>query len=246
MLRELPLDYWLGFGAVLLSTILSGIWFVWLGVKRKRYLKLLKSLRSSIASDLHDEVGAALSSVSFYSEAALRHLENGNTEKTAEILRKMGTQSRSTIESMSDIVWMINPGNDSFQKLLDRIENFGHELFGSKGVTFMFYKDEAVPQLELELAIRKNLFLICKEALHNSAKYSQAKTVQLLMSLKSGRLDIVITDDGQGFNQDEVKAGNGLASMRVRAQQLGTKLLISSKTGTGTTLSFAIKYPHKW
>ena len=127
MLRELPLDYWLGFGAVLLSTILSGIWFVWLGVKRKRYLKLLKSLRSSIASDLHDEVGAALSSVSFYSEAALRHLENGNTEKTAEILRKMGTQSRSTIESMSDIVWMINPGNDSFQKLLDRIENFGHD-----------------------------------------------------------------------------------------------------------------------
>lgn len=239
--------------SILILYILFGIIFLflisWLLImiyKKRQTIIQLKKLRINIASDLHDEIGAALSSVSFYSEAAIIHLKNNKAEQSLEILEKIGTTSRKTIDSMSDIVWMINPNNDSLIKLFERIENFSRELLGSKDALFILNYDQKLNHLILNIDFRKNLYLICREAIHNAAKYSNANKVELIIKVKKKKIEVEIKDNGIGFDMLNSKLGNGLLNMKVRSKQIGAVLNINSKIGIGTAIKFVFPYPHNW
>lgn len=227
------------------AAVLIGL-LIWLGIviyKKQKLLSQLKNLRTHIASDLHDEIGAALSSVSFYSEAALIQLKNNNTEQVALIVEKIGLTSRKTIDSMSDIVWMINPNNDNLLKLFERIENSARELLSIKNINFIFYNDPSLNNLVLNIEVRKNIYLICREAIHNAAKYAQANQVELLIKFKRKKIIVIVKDDGIGFNNEIIKQGNGLINMKVRAKQIGGEFQIISKPNRGTILNFKLPYP---
>lgn len=197
----------------------------------------LERMRIRIATDLHDDIGATLSSISMYSDAvkkqvktALPHLE--------PVLNKMGENSRNMVSSMSDIVWAINPGNDEGEKLLERMENYGKDNCSIKNILFSFYADKKINAISLPLEQRKNIYLIFKEAINNALKYAEASEIRVKMSAEGKKLAMSVTDNGKGFDEKNVKKGNGLENMQQRAREIGGVLTIhSGKEGTAIDLA---------
>lgn len=225
---------------VLMLMVLAIGVFMLLSLRKQRSMKQFKHTRLHIASDLHDEIGAALSSISFYSEACRLSIEQNNLKTTTELLAKIGNTSRETIESMSDIVWVAHPKNDESEKLFQRIANFGYERFGHTTTHFYCYTDDAIANMVLPVMIRKNLYLICKEALNNTAKYAQAKHVELLIKYQKKQLVVVIKDDGIGFINAQQQEGNGLLNMRMRAHQMNATLHLVTQPEKGTSIALTI------
>lgn len=213
---------------------------------RYKAMRIINNTRVNIARDLHDEIGATLSSISFYSEACKINIENQNHEAAMELVSQIGSSSRETIRSMSDIVWMINPKNDQLSRLFDRIGDFGKSILSSRGVTFLFYSDESLSQLVLPLEWRKNVYLIIREALNNIAKYAACTEAELLIVRKASMIEVVIKDNGKGFDTSTASEGNGILNMKVRASELGSKLSIHSTATKGTVITFNLPYPHNW
>lgn len=231
---------------IILIVLLLGVYLVQLARKRYRLLKNLEATRYHIARDLHDDIGATLSSISFYTQAIKQQLNTGNTVQTLETLNRVGALSREMMESMSDIVWMVNPENDSSQKFFEKIDEYGTNMFAAKNISFLFYADPNVLDITFDMYKRKEFYLICKEAINNATKYADCTTFEILISKTSNHITTVIKDNGKGFNQEDHKTGNGLLNMKVRVANLGGKLEIRSPLNGGTTLSFRFDIPPKW
>ncbi len=231
---------------IVLISALPVFYLFYLARKRYRLLKNIEATRYHIARDLHDDIGATLSSISFYTHAMKQQVNAGNTHAIPEILDRVGVLSREMIDSMNDIVWMVNPQNDTTDKFFDKIETFGTNICAARNIVFMFYADQNVLDIRFDMYKRKEYFLICKEAINNAIKYADCNSLELLITRRSDSILTVIKDNGKGFNENEVKGGNGLLNMKVRVANLGGKLDLSSSIGTGTTLSFRFDVPPKW
>ena len=137
-------------------------------------IKKLQIIRNNIASDLHDDIGSTLNSISIYSEVAKQQ-----AGKEIPALDLIGVNSRKIIESMSDIVWTINPENDSFEKIIVRMRSFAYQLLKAKKVEYTFEVDEKLNSIALPMQVRKNFYLVFKEAITNVVKYSEASRVSI-------------------------------------------------------------------
>lgn len=231
---------------IILIVLLLGVYLFYLARKRYRLLKNLEATRYHIARDLHDDIGATLSSISFYTQAIKQQVNAGNNAQTLETLNRVGVLSREMMDSMNDIVWMVNPENDSSEKFFEKIDEYGTNMFASKNISFLFYADPNVLDITFDMDKRKEFYLICKEAINNAAKYANCTTFEILISKTANRITTVIKDNGKGFNQQDIKSGNGLLNMKVRVANLGGKLEIRSPLNGGTTLSFRFDIPPKW
>ncbi|MBU3661930.1 MAG: hypothetical protein FGM41_01870 [Bacteroidetes bacterium] len=230
-----------------LLSLVVVIYLLWLRRKRQKLMKQLEKIRLRIARDLHDDIGATLSSISFYAEAVKQRLGGNKPDEAIQILDKMGVQSREMIGSMNDIVWMVNPSHDGTDQLLERLEDYGKGLFASKGIVFMCYFDPEVMQAKFLMDTRRDLYLICKESLNNAAKYSECNLVEFLVKKSGKDFEVIIKDNGKGFNAEEnIKIGNGLLNMKVRAEQLGGIVNIVSEPNVGTSIRLVLPYPHNW
>jgi signal transduction histidine kinase len=138
-------------------------------------------------------------------------------------------------------VWTINPENDNFEKIILRMRSFAYELLGAKKIEFEFEADDEAGRKKLSMDIRKNLYLIFKEATNNMVKYSDAN--KALFSIKAGKneLTMLIRDNGKGFDMAKETIGNGLKNMKKRAEEIGAKLLVESTQGSGTTIQLLIR-----
>lgn len=201
-----------------------------------RQLLRLQTLRNKIASDLHDDIGSTLSSISIFTLMARE-----GSKEVIPILDQIGEYSRNMLESMADIVWSINPGNDNFEKIILRMRSFAFELLGSKNIDFEFNADESLSTLKLSMELRKNLYLIFKEATNNMVKYSQANSALFSITRTKNVLTLLIRDNGKGFDVNRENQGNGLKNMKNRATEMGAKFLIESELGKGTTIQILIK-----
>lgn len=196
----------------------------------------LAAVRQKIASDLHDDIGSTLNSISVYSEVASQQLET-NRENTVQLLKKMGAASRGMIDNMNDIVWAIHPKNDQFENIIQRMQFFAAELLSGKNMLLVFNIDERSKRVKLSMEKRKNFYLIFKEAVTNAYKYSNAENVTVDITAESGWLDMQIYDDGSGFDPSARNpGGNGLTNMRSRSQEIGAELQITSIPARGTTV----------
>ncbi|MFM9948997.1 MAG: ATP-binding protein [Saprospiraceae bacterium] len=206
---------------------------------RYRELQRLQQekLRLSIARDLHDEMGSTLSSISILSEAAMRHLQEDIDRAR---FGTIGARARQVMEAMSDIVWSVNPRNDSMNNILQRMKEFSVELFESQGITLHFEADETVKTLNLPMEQRKDFYLLFKEAANNAAKYSGATEVWVLVQSDNGGLRLEVRDNGKGFDPATVKQGNGLWNMQRRAERMGGALVLESKVGEGTRVELSL------
>lgn len=205
-------------------------------VVKDRRQKQLHQIRNSIAEDLHDDIGSTLSSIGIMSELGKRM-----SPETAGILTTIGESTALMQDNMDDIVWAIKAGNDRFGNVELRMRQFASEILVPLSITFTFDEDPGLSEKRLTMQQRKNLFLIYKEALNNSAKYSQATVVEISLSLQHRRLVLSIADNGVGFDTRAATAGNGIASMRKRAAELQGNLVITSgRHGTRVSLEFRI------
>ncbi len=204
-------------------------------IYRTRQMLKLQTLRNKIASDLHDDVGSTLSSISIFSEIARQQ-----SNEVTPMLEQIGESSRKMLDAMADIVWTINSENDQFEKIIERMRLFAYELLGAKKIDFEFETSETVANLKLPMNVRKNLYLIFKEATNNMVKYSQASKVSISIGGSKNNLVMLIRDNGKGFDVNHESNGNGLKNMKKRAEEIGGRLLVESEIGNGTTIQLIL------
>jgi signal transduction histidine kinase len=203
---------------------------------RTRQKLKLASLRNRIASDLHDEIGSTLSSIAIFSQVAQQQ-----SKETGPMLQTIEESSRKMLDAMADIVWTINPENDQFEKIILRMRSFAYELLGAKSIDFDFKADQDIARLKLPMDVRKNLYLIFKEATNNMVKYAGAdKAVFRLKGEEKNYLTMLIRDNGKGFDAAKESQGNGLRNMRMRAEEIGAKLKVESMPGSGTCIELRL------
>lgn len=218
--------------------IMTVIGFVFYGVYRYRLQQLnrLQKIRNNIAGDLHDDIGSTLNSISIYSEVAKQQ-----AGKEIPALDLIGINSRKIIESMSDIVWTINPENDSFEKIIVRMRSFAHQLLKAKKVEYTFEADEKLNSIALPMQVRKNFYLVFKEAITNLIKYSGATRVSIFLTGENKTILLQIRDNGKGIPVNAETQGNGLMNMKRRAEEINAILNIRSADGEGTGIELMLK-----
>ena len=141
------------------------------------------------------------------------------------------------MESMSDIVWAINPSNDTMDKILVRMRELAGEMLEPAKVNYFFHEEGELDELKLNVGQRKDFYLIFKEALNNAVKYSEATEVHISIKSRDGHLQLRVTDNGKGFELNRLRSGNGLKNMVSRAEDMKAVMCIDSIPSTGTTVS---------
>lgn len=218
---------------------------VTLGVYRYRVNELLKrqAIRNKIAQDLHDNVGSTLSSIAIYSQVAKVYSERQHPEALKGAIDKISDTAGEMIVEMNDIVWAINPRNDSMGTILQRMESFARPLLASRDIVFHFEVDEQLKQVNLGMTPRKNFYLIFRESVNNALKYACCRHLWVKIHMRHHYLELTVRDDGAGFDPEQVHinasqslSGNGLRNMQMRAAEMKGTLHISSQRGQGTTI----------
>lgn len=223
----------------------GGILFLLLGVAvsawllnraRLRRLQEAQNLRQQIAHDLHDEVGSTLSSISLLSGMVNDLIARNRPESVERAIQKINTDARQILQSVDEIIWTINPGNDSLHRIALRLQEYAQPLMESKGIQFSFAVDPALGLLTVSTEVRRNLYLISKEAINNLVKYSEATQATVRFSYVHKQLRVLIEDNGRGFDPAQTSLRTGQVSMQQRAKAMGGKLNVRSAPGEGTTL----------
>ncbi|MBS1796928.1 MAG: hypothetical protein JSS81_24090 [Acidobacteria bacterium] len=208
---------------------------------RYRVAELLRveRVRTRIATDLHDDIGANLSKISILSEVARLKMPNGNEENN-QLLTSIAEIARESVGSMSDIVWTINPKRDSVLEMTRKMREYAEETFVPYNVAVKFVAPADGENAKLPMNRRRELYLIFKEAVNNAAKHSGCRHVEIEFRCQGTETYLRIGDDGRGFDPDAENTGNGLENMQSRAADLGGKLEIETKEGRGTVISLKI------
>jgi signal transduction histidine kinase len=216
--------------------------------KRKYQLKLrqaeqeraLERERARIARDLHDDLGSSLARISLLSSLAREDKEH--PEQVLAHVTKISQSADDTVRALEEIVWAVRPGSDSLQSLVEYIAHFSNELFEGNGTRCRLDLPHDLPPLAMPPEVRHNIFLVVKEALTNVLKHAGAKEVRVQAKATAGNLEILVQDNGQGFDPALAKPGsthNGLVNMRRRAEAMGGNLTVQS-TGDGTTVRLVV------
>lgn len=194
----------------------------------------MEKTRNKIARDLHDDIGSTLSTILLYSNSAQAKVDFKKGE-ASEIFGKISNVAGNMMDEMSDIIWAINPMQDSMDKILKRMHYYAAPLANAQNMYFAFNVDEGIKQLHLSMDKRKNLFLIFKESVINAIKYSEGTAIYAELYTNDGHLHMLVKDDGKGFT-DHDGSGNGLNNMKNRAEETGGRLQINSAENSGTTI----------
>ena len=210
-----------------------------------------QAIRDKIAQDLHDNVGSTLSSISIFSQVAKIYHEQKKTLDLQRTLEKISETSGEMISELNDTVWAINPRHDNMELILQRMESFAKPILASQGIHLHFNHDSSLYAINLDMAKRKNLYLIFKEAVNNSLKYAACKNLFVLIEQRGGALNMQIRDDGKGFDlaktsegyksSDAYGGGNGLRNMQQRAKEMKGQLRIETAPSQGSLIE--INFP---
>jgi signal transduction histidine kinase len=200
-----------------------------------------EQLRNKISGELHDDLGSTLSGISMYSYMVSDLLQSGEYEKAKQSLSVIQKSANEMTSNLGDLVWSINPKQDSFEKLVERIEQYGTELCASRGISFKVFCDSIVSKDKLSMEARHHIYLFAKEAINNAVKYSEAAEIELSVQETVGKLIFSVSDNGRGFNAATIKRGNGLNNMNKRADEIGAEFVLKSKENAGTSVSLLFK-----
>jgi signal transduction histidine kinase len=202
----------------------------------------LQRERARIAKDIHDDLGASLTQIAFLGELAQQ--DQGEPEKAAERVGKISATARQAITSLDEIVWAVNPRNDTLAHLIDYAGQFAVDYLRLADVRCRLDFPEQSPPRELSTDLRHNLFLVIKEALHNIVKHARASEVWLRIKYSGLALDIVVGDNGRGFEREPDDAlADGLRNMRQRMADIGGECRVESQPGAGTKIILHLPWP---
>ena len=231
------------FRLILMTTFLSIIYVIY--KYRIKKFKEIQKIKTAISRDLHDDIGANLSTISIFAEIA------SNPSKTSTdvqvILKKILKFANNSQESMSDIIWMINTKTDNFLNLIFRMQSIYKESLETNDTQVIFKYDQEIENFKLTANQTKSIYLIYKEAINNINKYANASKVEITIMRNNETIEMSIKDNGNGFNQHDIMAfqqrgGNGLGNMKLRSQEINGQLTIKSKINEGTTIVLTFEY----
>jgi ligand-binding sensor domain-containing protein/signal transduction histidine kinase len=222
-----------------------------LKLARLEQLQSLERERMRIARDMHDEMGSKLTKISFLSEHAQVEAKPGGV--LAGKLDSIAQTSRELLKKMDEIVWVVNPRNDTLENLTAYFGHHAAEYFQNTSIECDLRLPGEIPHYPLSSEMRHNLFLTFEEALNNVLKHSAATTVKVEMKVGALDFEVKVTDNGKGFepaaapppNGRGARAGNGLRNMGQRLAALNGQCLVASTPGAGTTVSIRVPLGHK-
>ncbi|MET0645303.1 MAG: two-component regulator propeller domain-containing protein [Pyrinomonadaceae bacterium] len=230
--------WWFAAGALV---IFGAVVYAFARAVYRRKLEL-ERIRTRIASDLHDDIGASLTRIAMLSEVAQRQ-DADRASGVAHRLAQIAEDARAVIDSMSDIVWAIDPRRDDFASVVERVRSFASDTLGAAGVRWQMH---VAPQLEhqhLSPEQRRALYMIFKEAVSNVARHADCRRASCRITFEHHALVAVFEDDGRGLPaeaQSNGRGGRGLENMRARAEGLGGRLEVESEPGAGTRLRLVL------
>ena len=225
--------WWFITAVILLTVLLLYIGFY----IRFQSILSVERLKAKLAADLHDNIGSSLTEISILSELVAARSGNSDPE-VFNLLSKISDTARGVIDSMSDIVWVVNPSKDSLHDLIIRLRDSYGDIYSFKGISFITQNVDKIKQIKLKMEYKQNLYLIFKEALNNSIKHSKCTKIFLDVNYKNGYLYMSISDNGIGFKSDENCSGNGLINLEKRALSINGKITINSEVNKGTEVKF--------
>lgn len=212
--------------------------------EREKRLAELERVRTRIATDLHDDIGSSLTQIAVLSEVARNQAAVLNSETVSMPLERIKGVSRELVETMSDVVWAINPNKDNLRDLVQRMRRFASDVCAGSNIHFELDAPPTENLQPLGANIRREVFAIFKESINNAVKYSECENIAADFRIENDTLFLEIKDDGRGFDTEETlsaefspeKGGNGLINMRRRASELGGNCRIISSVGGGTNI----------
>jgi ligand-binding sensor domain-containing protein/signal transduction histidine kinase len=214
-------------------------------VKRLLEIERIKSLerekvREQASKDYHDELGHKLTRISLYGRRINRKMNGEMNGITGEINSIIET-SNSLRDSAKDLIWALNPEEDTLYDFCVRLKNFGNELYEETGISFnMDESPESFKSVSLGMDYKRNMIYIFKEAMNNALKYARCRNVTMEVLFKDSLIKVILTDDGTGFDKDNASKGYGLKNIVSRAKYLNGRIDISSCPGNGTRVELSI------
>ena len=236
------------------STVLVVSAGVWFDTRRRmrRKVELLQRQqavereRTRIAKDIHDDLGASLTRINLLSQTARRDM--ADPPQTVNNLDQICVTARQLTRAMDEIVWAVDPQHDSLDSLASYLGKLIHEVLGGSGVRCRLDFPGNLPAWPVTAEVRHNLFLACKEALHNALKHAHPTEVRISLALEPAAITVTVNDNGCGFNPviltDAANGShprprlNGLLNMRKRLEQIGGSCEIQTQPGQGTQVKF--------
>lgn len=191
--------------------------------------------RMRISKDMHDELGAGLTKIALLGELAQRDI--GNPDKTDELLKRISSESRSIAGTMDEIVWAVNPKNDTFESLAAYLLQYVEEYLSATEIRLEVQLPEELTDHRISAEVRHNIFLVVKEGLNNIVKHAGATKVCFGARQAGGMLEFTLEDNGVGFSVADVgRFSDGLSNMRKRMDEIGGTFEVESTPRRGTRL----------
>lgn len=204
----------------------------------KRQLKEIE-IRNKISRDLHDDIGATLSSIQIYGELAQQVLGD-KPAQSKDMMGKMTAQAKDLMSRMGDVIWSLKTVNADKNSFISRLKNYSTELLAPKEILCTFDINEELGKKITDPVTRKNILLIAKEAMNNIAKYSEASEAVISFKQQNENIVLSITDNGKGYDPATIKNGNGLGNMNQRCEQLSGICKIHTEPGKGVCITCLI------
>ena len=206
--------------------------------ERLEHQQVMERERARIAQDLHDDLGASLTHVAWLGESASR--EEIPTAERQALVTQITAKSRDMVRGIDEIVWAVNPKNDSLDHLVTYVCEFAEQFFRDTPTRCRVDVQDPLPVHPLPSDVRHNLFLAAKEALHNVAKHAFATRVWVRVKVEGRIAQFAIEDDGRGFVLGEKTGGDGLGNMRQRSATIGAEFELRSTLGKGTSVTWKL------
>ena len=239
-------SFWLYVSPIFVVLVLLAI--VHLITERLQILVALNKqkmkIREKISRDLHDDLASTLGSISIYTDT-LKRIEDPVQSDFKRLSHKIAELTQSALQSITDIIWMTSPRNDSLQGLLSKVNSHLYETLTDNGIQYHAEINAPDEIILMPDELKNDTFLILKEATHNIIRHSRAKSVSFIADVSGSTCSISLMDDGLGFDenniQKDVSHGNGLINIRRRAEESKIDLSVFSQTGKGTYIHLTLK-----
>ncbi|MGG9960599.1 sensor histidine kinase [Ferruginibacter sp. SUN106] len=202
--------------------------------KQIAIIKAQQEERNRISADMHDDLGAGMTTIRLYSELAKSRI--GDNTSIPEI-EKISSSANELLNKMNAIIWSMSSSNDSLGNMVAYIRSYSLEYFEDSGVNCRISIPDGLPNIVVSGEIRRNVFLVVKEALNNVLKHSRATEVTITLERVTDGLKLLIQDNGTGIDFDKLRQfGNGLKNMKKRMEDIGINFSIENNNGTLITL----------
>ena len=205
-----------------------------------------EQIRENLAADFHDGIGSRATKISMTCQNLKNELKS-IPPRISKYLDNIIANADCLFKEREDHIWVANPARDSLLDLAVYLKDFSDQLFDDTDIAFQLVGLRTdFETIKLPMEWRQHLLRIFQEGMNNILRHAEGcKNVSLKMSLQNSNLEILLSDDGKGFDVDNCLMGNGLKNMRKRAQKILGKLQIISKKGVGTKIHFIAKLPER-